>query len=110
MAERIAPKMLLQQLAPQLPDGISIVAAEEVGMALPALQADVRFAEYVVDVASCADATATSMAKTGSVAAATDVATTIERFLAAASIPWEHKREDEVKSYDIRAAGRVRSK
>ena len=26
-----------------------------------------------------------------------------ERFLAAETIPWEHKREDEMKSYDIRA-------
>ena len=88
MAERIAPKTLIQQLSRQLPAGISIVSAEEVGMALPALQADVRFAEYDVDVPAPD--------------AGVDVPLAIERFLAAGSIPWEHKREDEVKSYDIR--------
>lgn len=93
MAECIAPKMLMQQLAPQLPAGISIVSAEEVGMALPALQADVRFAEYDVDVPP-------PQPRDVAVAA-------VERFLNAESIPWEHKREDEVKSYDIR--GQVES-
>ncbi len=89
MAECIAPKTLIQRLAPQLPVGISIVSAEEVGLALPALQADVRFAEYDVDVPPPQPP---------------DVATSaIERFLNAETIPWEHKREDEVKSYDIRA-------
>ncbi len=88
MAERIAPKTLIQQLSPQLPAGIAIVSVEEVGMALPALQADVRFAEYDVDVPASDPGV--------------DVASAIERFLAAASIPWQHKREDEVKSYDIR--------
>ena len=35
----------------QIPEGVEIRGVEEVGLALPALQADVRFAEYEVDVA-----------------------------------------------------------
>ena len=102
MAEGIAPKTLIQQLSPQLPAGISIVSVEEAGMALPALQADVRFAEYVVDVPA---GTCDRDVEAGDwkLEAGTDVGAAVERFLAAVSIPWEHKREEEVKSYDIRA-------
>ena len=102
MAEGTAPKALIQQLSPQLPAGISIVSVEETGMGLPALQADVRFAEYVVDVAT---ATCDRDVEAGDwkLEAGTDAGAAIERFLAAESVPWEHKREDEVKSYDIRA-------
>ncbi len=102
MAESIAPKTLIQSLTPQLPDGLSIVSAEEVGMALPALQADVRFAEYAVDVGAtrCERAVETAGWNVG---AGEDVAAVVARFLAAESIAWEHKREDEMKSYDIRA-------
>lgn len=101
MAERTAPNMLLQQLAPQLPNGITTVSAEEVGMALPALQADVRFAEYLVDVASAGSDRAVE-GEVWSLAIGTDVEAAIERMLAAERIPWEHKREDDVKSYDLR--------
>lgn len=102
MAESVAPKTLIQSLIPQLPEGLSIVSAEEVGMALPALQADVRFAEYEVRVAAtrCERAVET---EGWAVEAGADVASVVDRFLAAETIPWEHKREDEMKSYDIRA-------
>jgi radical SAM-linked protein len=87
LAESMAPKDLVRALTTQLPPGVSLVAAQEVGMALPALQADVRFAEYDVDV--------------GVVLEAAQAA--ITRFLTAETIPWEHKRENETRSYDIRA-------
>ena len=45
LAERIAPRTLISGITPQLPEGIAVVDADEVGLALPALQADVRFAE-----------------------------------------------------------------
>lgn len=101
MAERIAPATVVEQISPQLPDGIGIVGAAEVGMALPALQADVRFAEYVVDVAAerCDHDVDVRDWKLG---AGTDIADAIAQFMAADSIPWEHKREEETKSYDIR--------
>ncbi len=86
LAEHVAPRSLIQSVSPQLPPAIEIRSVEEVGLSLPALQADVRFAEYDVDVSG--DAGAAQPA--------------IDRFLAAASVPWEHKREDEVRSYDIR--------
>jgi len=86
LSEPMAPRELIRAVTPQLPPAITIRSAEEVGVALPALQAEVRFAEYDVDVPAQADAE--------------DL---VERFLSAEQVPWEHRREDEVRSYDIRA-------
>ena len=87
LSERVTPKAFLSTAASQLPPGIALTAAEEVGLALPSVQADVRFAEYEV-------------ATTGE---PTDARSKIDAFLAATSVPWEHRRQDEVRSYDIRA-------
>ncbi|MBI5284491.1 MAG: DUF2344 domain-containing protein [Chloroflexi bacterium] len=87
MAEHVAPRTLIRQVSPQLPPAIEIKSVEEVGLSLPALQADVRFADYEVDLP--ADG-------------AVDAEGTVERFLAAESVPWEHKRDGEVRAYDIR--------
>ncbi len=87
LSEHVTPKHFLAETAKQLPGGVSVVSAEAIGLALPAVQADVRFAEYDVDVPGVAR---------------NDAAAAAERFLAATSVPWEHKREDEVRSYDIR--------
>src|SRR5438067_3745852 len=88
VTERITPREFLAKAAAQLPAGIAVVAAEEVGLALPSVQADVRFAEYEVTVAG---------------ADRDDAVRKIEEFLAAATVPWEHRRQEEVRSYDIRA-------
>jgi len=87
MAEHVAPRALIRQVTPQLPPAIEIKSVEEVGLSLPALQADVRFAEYDIDLAA---------------AGAADAEGAVERFLAAESVPWEHKRDEEVRAYDIR--------
>ncbi|HYM15089.1 MAG TPA: TIGR03936 family radical SAM-associated protein [Dehalococcoidia bacterium] len=87
LEEPLSPRELMERLAPQLPPAMSVRSVEEVGMALPALQADVRFAEYDVDFP--ADACG-------------DAEDAVARFLAAASVPWQHMREDEVRQYDIR--------
>jgi radical SAM-linked protein len=86
----MVPRALVEQLVPQLTAGISIASAEEVGLALPALQADMRFAEYDVDLPA-------------DVAHEAGARAAVESFLAAETVPWEHKRDDETKSYDIRA-------
>lgn len=83
----LTPVDVIRAAGSQLPPAIEIRSAEEVGLALPSLQADVRFAEYEVDV---------SAELAGARAA-------VERFLAAESVPWEHQRESETRSYDIRA-------
>jgi radical SAM-linked protein len=89
LAERIAPKTFIEEASKQLPSALTISSVEETGLALPALQADVRFAEYEVDLAPGASAD--------------DAREAVDQFLAAETFPWEHKRDEEVRSYDIRA-------
>jgi radical SAM-linked protein len=86
LSEPMPPRELISAVASQLPPAIGVRSVEDVGVGLPALQAEVRFAEYEVDVPATAGAE-----------------TAVERFLAADTVPWEHKREDEVRAYDIRA-------
>jgi radical SAM-linked protein len=84
----LTPRQLIERATPQLPPGIAVRSVEEVGLSLPALQAEVRFAEYDVDLED---------------AAAAGVEAAVDAFLAAESVPWEHMREEEVRRYDIRA-------
>lgn len=85
--EAIAPREAVRRVTPELPPAVRITNAEEVGLTLPSLQAEVRFAAYDVDVTP---------------ADGCDAGAAVAAFLAQESIPWEHKREDEVRSYDIR--------
>jgi hypothetical protein len=130
MSEAIAPRRVIADLSSQLPEGVAVRSVVEVGMTLPALQADVRLAEYVVDVAAPAAVGGGSRSASedggwkmedGSPAAtpsstvhppssahrdgerARTAAEAVAHFLAQATIPWEHRREDEVRTYDIRA-------
>ncbi len=84
----MTPREFRELAAPQLPPAVTIARIEEAGMALPSLQAEVRSAEYEVDVTP---------------APGFDTAAAIAAFLAAESVPWEHKRDNETRSYDIRA-------
>lgn len=123
------PKQFIHQVTQQLPAGITIMAAQEVGLALPSLQADIRFAEYIVDIEESggagpdgrrdlvARAPAAAEAMTGD-SATTDgsdppryappahspatAEAAVTTFLAADTISWQHKRENDIRSYDIR--------
>lgn len=86
LAEPMAPGRFSAQIAEQLPPAIRVTAVREVGIALPSLQADVRFAAYDVDVAASVD----------------DARAAADAFLVRDSVPWEHRRDDEVRQYDIR--------
>jgi radical SAM-linked protein len=86
LSEHLDAKSLIRLLGPQLPPAIAITSVEEVGLALPSLQADVRFAEYDVDVAAVPG----------------DAAACVDKLLVAESVPWEHRRDAETRSYDLR--------
>jgi radical SAM-linked protein len=87
LSERMPPRGFVERVTPQLPPSVRIVRAEEAGLTLPSLQAELRAAEYEVDMQDADPARAEEA---------------VRRFLAAETIPWQHKREDEVRSYDIR--------
>ena len=84
----MTPAAFAERLAPQLPPGVSVIHVEEAGLTLPSLQAEVRAAAYDVDIGTVA---------------APEAADAVDSLLAAASFPWEHRREDETKNYDLRA-------
>jgi hypothetical protein len=116
LEQPMQPRHFIEQLAGQIPAGITIVSAQEVGLALPAMQADIRFAEYLVTAPFAVEGAVpkappaeTPPGPTVTTASARPVCdraqldAAVETFLAATEIPWEHKRENETRSYNIRA-------
>lgn len=87
--ERIAPQQLATDLSRQLPDGLSVLTAAEVPMAWPSLQSMLRAVVYLVTVADKR--------------AATEWKCAIDALLARPTIPWQHKRGDEMREYDLRS-------
>lgn len=75
------------RLRPELPPGLDIIQVVPAGLHLPALQAQVRFADYLVKV-SAPDEPGLGQA--------------ILMLLECRSLPWQHQRDTGVKSYDLR--------
>jgi radical SAM-linked protein len=88
LAQRVTPQHFVKTVSRQVPPGIAVLEAREVGLGLPSLQSQVRWSEYQVDVPT--DRTVG------------DVRQAVADLLAAQSIPWQHQREKEVRHYDLR--------
>jgi len=88
LARRVTPQHFIKAVSGQVPPGIAALEVREVGLGLPSLQSQLRWAEYQVDVPTDRPAE--------------DVRRSVEALLAAASIPWQHQREREVRRYDLR--------
>ena len=88
LAEPVAPAEFVHCIAPQLPPGVAVSDAREVPLTLPSLQSQLRAAEYRV------------MLPEGT--GVDDAEQAVAEFLARESVPWEHRREKEVKRYDLR--------
>lgn len=86
---RISPYALPKTLGNQLPKGISILSVSQVPPEAPALQTQLRRAEYRVDIET--DKTAD------------EIKPAIDSFLALKELPWQHKRDTEMRSYDLRS-------
>jgi len=88
LAERLAPEEVLARLRPASPPGLELLAAEEVDLRAPALQARMQAAEYVavLDTAEPADA----------------IRTRVEALLAAPSLPRQRHHKGKQQSYDLR--------
>jgi radical SAM-linked protein len=89
LSERVKVSEALAALAAALPPGLLALAAREVGLVAPALQAEVRWSEYEVDVPL--DGRSSE-----------EVRIAIARLLSARTLPWEHQRETKVRRYDLR--------
>ncbi len=89
LSHRVEPTRFVAALQAMLTPGLEAISAREVGLALPALQTQVRWAEYEVDVPNGGSS-------------AEDIRRAIGDLLATRSLPWEHQRETKVQRYDLR--------
>ncbi len=89
LSERMEPARFVAALREALPPGLEVLSAQELGLDLPALQTQLRWTEYDVDVPRGGRS-------------AEEIRHAISDFLAARSLPWEHRRETKVLRYDLR--------
>ena len=88
LEEPLAARVIREEAPRDLPAGISLVEVDEVGLGLPSLQSDVRWAEYRV-----------RMREEGA-----KLEAAVGCFMALETLPWEEARETKTRRYDIRAA------
>jgi radical SAM-linked protein len=86
---RVSPHGFKTVVSQQLPTGIRVQGVYPVAMALPSLQAQVRHAEYRVEVETERQQPDVDSALTG--------------LISLAHLPWQHRRDTGLRSYDLRA-------
>lgn len=89
LSERLEPGRFAAALTEALPPGLEAPSAQEVGLELPALQTQVRWADYEVDVPRGGRPPE-------------DIRRAISDILAARCLPWEQRRETKLLHYDLR--------
>jgi radical SAM-linked protein len=85
---RVSPYLVQKTLANQLPKGMSIIGVAQVSPDAPSLQSQVRRAEYRVEIETDKPVD--------------EIKAAIDSFLALTELPWQHKRDEEMRSYDLR--------
>jgi len=88
LQRRVSPYQVHKDLAAQLPQGMTIINVGQVSPDAPSLQSQVRRAEYRVEVETDKPAG--------------EIKASIDSFLALKELPWQHKRDEEMRSYDLR--------
>lgn len=89
LEEHLEPGEFAARLSAQTPPGLTITSVEEAPIAAPSLQSLVR--EWVWRASFPPDTDAAELARR------------VQDFLALETLPWEQKREKEVRRYDLRA-------
>ncbi|MHB8577378.1 MAG: TIGR03936 family radical SAM-associated protein, partial [Dehalococcoidia bacterium] len=89
LSEPLAAGDFQDRLQAQLPPGMQLLDVSELPVSGPSLQSQIRAAVYGLRLRPGTDMPA--------------VAARVQALLAAESLPWEHKREKDVKRYDLRA-------
>ncbi len=88
LAKWVRPREFIIALSRQMPPGLHILSVEEVPLGLPSIQSQMAAAEY--------EAILPPDAALGA------IERRVADFLARDSVPWQHMREREVRSYDLR--------
>lgn len=86
--ETVSPHNFIDAVNRQMPVGMEILNTYSIAPLLPSLQAQVIFAEYVVE----------TVIEEGE----EYIAQALKKMLAEKEIPWQHMRDTGVKSYDLR--------
>lgn len=89
LRKTISPYFLMKAVSEQMPAGMGIIGVDQVSPKLPSLQSQVSQAEYRVELE-----TDKSEA---------DVRQAIESFMGNDHFSWQHRRDGEVRQYDLRA-------
>jgi radical SAM-linked protein len=84
----ISPHSFTTCIRQQLPPGIEVIQVYHIAAALPSLQAQVRFTEYLVEVTSEKGTEHVTQALTS--------------MLAKEELPWHHQRDTGPRNYDLR--------
>ncbi len=85
----ISPHSFTTCVSRQLPPGMEIVQVYNIATVLPSLQAQVRYAEYTVEV--------------GVEKGTGDIKEALTSLLAREELPWQHQRDTGPRKYDLRA-------
>ncbi|MBI4284193.1 MAG: DUF2344 domain-containing protein, partial [Chloroflexi bacterium] len=89
VARLVSPHWFTTTVSQQLPPGIEMLGVYQVGLTMPSLQSQVRYAEYRVEIAT----------EEGSA----DMASAISAQLAVEHLPWHHQRDTGERTNDQRA-------
>ncbi len=84
----ISPHSFEALAGQQLPPGIEIMQVYQIELAMPSLQSQVRYAEYLVEVDAAAGEQPVEVA----------LASLLEK----EHLPWQHRRNTAIRSYDLR--------
>ena len=85
----VSPHAFALAVGRQLPADIAIAQVYPVGLALPSLQALVRYADYTVTVNTDKDQS--------------EIEAMLNDMLALEQLLWQHQRDNEIRQYDLRA-------
>ncbi len=84
----MSPHFFKDAISRQMPEGVTIQQVNSVGLTLPALPAQVRFAEYRVEVETDKERR--------------DIEQAVDSLLSLEHLPWQHQRDTGMHRYDLR--------
>ena len=93
LKRRLSGFYFLKQIEPQILPDLHVYGTEEIPIDSPSLQSLVRESEYLVTVPS---------GENGGPGSLEQLEQAIDNLLEAETLPWEHRREKEVRRYDLR--------
>jgi len=85
----ISPHWFTTAISRQLPPGIKVLQVYPIALSQPSLQAQVRYAEYRVEVESEMELK--------------DIESGLSSLLLLEHLPWQHQRDTGIRSYDLRS-------